>query len=145
LLPLTLAWKIAIPPNNPNDVKDELVKFFERNSFDVVETNIMVNYDLPVMEATNDSCRLLITTLTPDGSSRDATRLLAGDTDRLFVVFRSNVYTQQPTLWTLLYYLWSRFLRELGLIRYITPAIAVVANSSCDTGRLPWGELFRTP
>jgi hypothetical protein len=78
---------------------------------------------------------------TPDGSNRDLVRHLAAGTDRSFVVFRGTVYTQQPILWTVLDYLWSRFLRELGLVRHITPVIAVAVNTSCNAERLPWGEL----
>ena len=59
----------------------------------------------------------------------------AAEQDRSFVVFRGTVYAQQPILWTVLNYLWSRFLRELGLIRQITPVIAVAANFSCDAER----------
>lgn len=140
LVPLTLAWKIAVPPDNPDDLKEELVAFFERNGFNVVVTDESVNY-VPIIHATSNSCRLVIARLTPDGSNRDLIRSLTGDTDRQFVVFRGNVYTQQPVIWTVVHYLSSRFLRELGLRRDITPVIAVGGNSSCDTDRLPWGEL----
>jgi hypothetical protein len=140
LVPLTLAWKIAVPPYNPDHVKDELVEFFERNGFNVLVTEGMWIYG-PIIHATSDSCRLLIAGLAPDGSSRDLIQSVIGDTDRQFVVFRGEVYTQQPVIWTVVHYLSSRFLRELGLIRDVAPAIAVGANSSCDTDRLPWGEL----
>jgi hypothetical protein len=140
LIPLTLAWKIAVPSDRADDLKEELVDFFERNGFNVVVTQQLVNY-LPIIQATTDSCRLIIAKLTPDGSNRDLIRMLTGDTDRQFVVFRGDVHAQQPILLTVVYYLWSRFLRELGLIREITPVIAVGANSSCDTDRLPWSEL----
>jgi hypothetical protein len=140
LVPLTLAWKIAVPPYKPDDLKEELVEFFERNGFNVAVTDGMWIYG-PVIHATTGSCRLLVVRLSPDGSNRDLIRSVIGDTDRQFVVFRGDVYAQQPILWTVLHYLSSRFLRELGLRRDITPVIAVGANSSCDTDRLPWGEL----
>jgi hypothetical protein len=135
LVPLTLAWKIAIPPYEPDDLNGELVEFFERNGFNVAVT------DKLVLHATTDSCRLLIATLKPDGSNRDLIRSLTGYPDRQFVVFRGDVYTHQPVFWTVTYYLYSRFFRELGLIRDIAPVIAVGANSSCNTDRLPWREL----
>jgi hypothetical protein len=140
LVPLTLAWKIAIPPYNPDDLKEELIEFFQRNGFTVVVTDEVVNY-VPIIHVTTDSCRLIVARLTPDGSNRDLIRSLSGDMDRQFVVFRGNVYTQQPILWTVVHYLSSRVLRELGFIRDVTPVIAVGANSSCDSDRLPWGEL----
>ena len=94
------------------------------------------------MRATTASCRLQILKLNPDGSDRDLVRHLAMGTDyRLFFVFRGTVYTQQPTLRTVLNHFWSRFLRVLGFIRHNTPVIAVLAGSSCAAEQLPWGEL----
>ena len=53
LLPLTLAWKIAIPPYNPDDLKGELVGFFERNGFNVVVTDQLVDY-VPIIQANSE-------------------------------------------------------------------------------------------
>ena len=143
LIPLTLAWKIAIPPAyNPDHLKEALVEFFERNGFNVVVSVESVN-DEAIIHATSNSCRLVIAELTPNGYNRDLVRALAGDTDRQFVVFRGDLYTQQPILWTMIDDLWSRFLRELGLIRDSTPILAVGANSTCDTDGMPWDELAR--
>ena len=140
MLLLTIGWKIAIQPDDPNYRKEDLIKFFERNHFNVVVTDEMVNY-MPIIRASTASCHLQVARLTPDGSNRDLIRHLAAGTDRSFVVFRGTVYTQQPILWTVLDYLWSRFLRELGLVGHITPVIAVAVNSSCNAERLPWDEL----
>ena len=140
MLLVAFGWKIAIQPDDPNYLKEDLIKFLERNQFNVVVTDEVVN-DMPIIRATTASCRLQIGRLTPDGSNRNLIRHIAAGTDRSFVVFRGTVYAQQPVLWTVLNYLWSRFLRELGLIRHITPVINVAANSSCNAERLPWGEL----
>jgi len=140
MLLVALGWKIAIQPDDPNYLKEDLVKFLERNHFNVVVTDEVVN-DTPIIRATTASCHLQIGRLTPDGSNRDLIRHIAAGTDRSFVVFRGAVYAQQPVLWTVLNYLWSRFLRELGLIRHIAPVITVAVNSSCNAERLPWGEL----
>jgi len=140
VLLLTIGWKIAIQPDDPNYLKEDLIKFLERNHFSVVVTDEMVNYT-PIIRATTASCHLQIGRLTPDGSNRDLIRHIAAGTDRSFVVFRGAVYAQQPVLLTVLNYLWSRFLRELGLIRHIAPVITVAVNSSCNAERLPWGEL----
>jgi hypothetical protein len=140
VLLLTIGWKIAIQPDDPNYLKEDFINFFERNHFNVVATDEMVN-DTPIIRATSASCNLLVARLTPDGSNRDLIRHLAAGTDRSFVVFRGTVYTQQPILGTVLDYLWSRFLRELGLARHITSVIAVAVNSSCNAERLPWDEL----
>jgi hypothetical protein len=140
ILLLSIAWKIAIPPDNPGELENDLIEFLERNHFNVIVTERIVNY-MPIVEANTASCHLQIAKITPDGSNRDLIRQLVAGTDRLFVVFRGRVYTQQPILWTVLNYLWSRFLRELGFIRHIAPVIAVAANSSCEAERLPWYEL----
>ena len=140
MLLVALGWKIAIQPDDPNYLKEDLIKFLERNHFSVVVTDEMVNYT-PIIRATTASCHLQIGRLTPDGSNRDLIRHIAAGTDRSFVVFRGAVYAQQPVLLTVLNYLWSRFLRELGLIRHIAPVITVAVNSSCNAERLPWGEL----
>jgi hypothetical protein len=140
ILLLSIAWKIAIPPENPGDLEESLVGFFERNHFSVAVSEQMVNH-LPLMQANAVSCHLQIASLTPDGSNLNLIEALFGDNDRLFVVFRGQVYAQQPISWTVLSYLWSRVLRELGFIRHISPVIAVAANSSCDAERLPWNEL----
>jgi len=144
VLLLTIGWKIAIQPDDPNYLKEDLIKFFERNHFNVVVTDEMVN-DTPIIRATTASCHLQVARLTPDGSNRDLIRHLVAGTDRSFVVLRGTVYTQQPIVWTVLHHLWSRFLRELGLVRHITPVIAVAVNSSCNAERLPWGELQGVP
>jgi hypothetical protein len=142
VLLLTIGWKTAIQPDDPNYLKEDLIKFFERNHFTVVTDEMN---DTPIIRATTASCHLQVARLTPDGSNRDLIRHLAAGTDRSFVVFRGTVYTQQPILWTVLDDHWSRFLRQLGLARHITPVIAVAVNSSCNAERLPWGELQGVP
>jgi hypothetical protein len=144
MLLLAIGWKIAIEPDDPNYLKEGLVKFLERNHFNVVVTDEVVN-DTPIIQATTASCYLQIARLTPDGSNRNLIRHIAAGTDHSFVVFRGAVYAQQPVLWTVVNYLWSRFLRELGLIRHITPVVNVAVNSSCNAERLPWGELQGVP
>jgi hypothetical protein len=144
ILLVAVAWKIAVSPDNPNDLTEDLIKFFERNHFNVIVLDETLN-SIPAIEATTASCRLQIASLAPDGSDGDLIRHLATGTDHLFIVFRGTVYTQTPVLWTALNYLWSRFLLNLGLKQYITPIIAVAANLSCDAERLPWGELYGTP
>jgi hypothetical protein len=140
VLLLSIAWKVAISLDNQSDLKDSLVEFLERHGFNVVVTEQSVNH-MPLIQANTASCRLQVARLTPDGSNTDLIRSFATDADHLFVVFRGRVYPQQPILWTVLNYVGSRFLRELGLIRHITPVIAVAASASCDAEHLPWGEL----
>lgn len=141
VLLLAIGWKIAVPFEDPNYLKEDLVRFLERNHFNVVVADEMAAADMPIIRATRASCQLQVAKLIPDGSNRNLVRYLAIGTDRSFVVFRGEVYAQQPVPWTVLHYLWSRFLRELGLIRQITPVIDVAENLSCNAERLPWTEL----
>jgi hypothetical protein len=140
ILLLSIAWKIAIRPENADDLEKSLVRFFKGHHFNVVVSEQIVNHT-PIIQVDAISCHLQIASLTPDGSNLDLIQALVGDGDRLFVVFRGRVYTQQPILWTVLSYLGSRSLRELGFIGHISPVIAVKANSSCDAEGLPWSEL----
>ena len=140
LLLLSLAWKIAVPRDSQNTLENDLVEFLERNHFNVVVTQRMVDY-MPLIQANTASCHLQIARLTPDGSNRDLIQNLTIGADRIFVVFHGRVYKQQPILFTVLSYFWSRFLRELGLAKHITPIIAVAANSSCEAEQLPWADV----
>jgi hypothetical protein len=144
VLLLTIGWKVPLQPDDQNYLKEDLTKFLERNHFSVVVTNEMAA-NTPIIRATTALCDLQIARLTPDGSNRDLVRHLAAGTDRSFIVFRSAVYAQQPILWTVLHYLGSRFLRELGLVKHIAPVIAVAVNSSCNAEHLPWSELHDLP
>ena len=140
VLLLSIGWKLVIPSDSSGDLKDELVGFFERNDFHVVVTEESVNY-MPIIRVTTASCQLQVARLTYDGSNRDLIRHLTAGADRSFIVFRGSVYTQQPIFWTVLDYVWSRFLRELGFVRHISPVIHVAESSSCNAEELPWGEL----
>jgi hypothetical protein len=140
LLPLTLALKVTVGPDEANDLELEVVKFLRNQRFDVTSTSEKMNY-MPIIHATSGSCRVLVAKIFSDGSSRDLIGHLATVNDRVFIVFRGRVYAQQPILLTVVYYLWSRFLRELKLVRHITPVLAVVATTSCDAEHLPWDAL----
>jgi hypothetical protein len=143
VLLVAIGWKIAIPVENPDYLREDLVRFFERNQFDVVATDERATDTL--IRATRASCQLQVARLTPDGANRNLVQHLATGMDRSFVVFRGEVYARQPIMWTVLHYLWSRFLRELGWIRQISPIINVAENSSCNAERLPWPELQDRP
>jgi hypothetical protein len=140
VLLLTVGWKISVQPDDTNKLREDLIKFLERNHFAVVLTDEMVNF-MPIVRATAASCDMRIGRLTPDGSNRDLIRYLTAGADRSFIVFRGKVYPKQPILRTVLNYLWSRILRELGLTRQITPVLAVAVNSTCNADLLPWDEL----
>jgi hypothetical protein len=136
LLPLTVAWKVSVVAHDdPNELASEIIQFLNHQAFDVVLTELD---SMPVVQATSDSCRILIVQVEPDGSSQDLVRGLATKGDHVFIIFRGRVYAQQPVLLTVTDTLWSRSLRKLGLMRRITPVIAAVANASCNIEELPW-------
>jgi len=141
LILVAIAWKIAALPETLNDPKEDLVRFFDRNHFNVVVTD---GYTA-IIQATMELCHLKIAALSPNGSDRDLIQYFASGTDRLFIVFRGQVYAQQPVWWTELNDLWSRLLRNFGLKKHIMPPIAVAENLSCDAEQLPWGELYDIP
>ncbi|MCA1453685.1 hypothetical protein I6F35_10730 [Bradyrhizobium sp. BRP22] len=140
VLALAIGWKMVLPPDYQGHLKEDLVEFLERNHFNVVaryETGTLI------ISANAASCQMHVAKLTPDGSNANLVRHLTAGAQRSFVVFRSEIYTQQPVFWTVLDYLWSRFLRELRLTRNVSPVIDVAESSSCNAERLPWGELER--
>jgi predicted small integral membrane protein len=140
LLPLTLGWKLAVGLDDSNELKDRIVQFLVQHQFEVAVTEEIVE-GMQTVRATRQSCGMLISKTSPYGWRRHMISELATRTDRIFIVFRGRVYTEQPTWLTLVTHLWSRFLRELGLVRNITPVIAVIAAAGCDAERLPWNEL----
>jgi hypothetical protein len=138
VLSLAIGWKIVFPPDNQGHIMEDLVEFLERKHFNVVA---IYETGTPIIRASAASCQLHVARLTPDGSNANLIRHLTAGADRSFVVFRGEVYTRQPIFWTVLDYLWSRFLRELRLTRNVSPVISVAESSSCNAERLPWGEL----
>ena len=137
LLPLTLAWKLTVGLDDSNELKNRIVDFLVQHQFDVVVTEEVVE-GMPTIRAASEACRMLISKTTPSGWRRHMISELATATDRIFIVFRGRVYTEQPTWLTLVIHLWSRFLRKLGLVRNTTPVIAVIARALCDAESLPW-------
>jgi hypothetical protein len=131
----SIAWKIANFSYDQSASRNDVVKFLESNHFDIELTDDSIL-------ATTASCSLQVAYLEPDGSDQDRFRTtFATGKNHLFVVFRGRLYSQQPIFWTAANYLWSKRLRELGFIKYITPVIGVAATSSCDAEKLPWNEV----
>ena len=56
MLLVAVGWKIAIQPDDPNYLKEDLVKFLERNHFSVVVTDEMVN-STPIIRATASAAK----------------------------------------------------------------------------------------
>lgn len=138
---LSIGWKITIHTRDHFDPIKDLVSFLGRNHFAIQEAEKATEGFL-IVRATAASCRVQITSLAPDGSDQVRFQIsFAAGAKRSFIVFRGQVYPQQPIFWTTLDDLWSKLLRDFGFIRHAAPILAVAADSSCNAERLPWNEL----
>jgi len=143
-LSLTLAWKViarATPHEQPTDrhIQVRLAEFLVGQHFSV---SIMERAEQgkPAVTASSGSCRMLIIRSPALGWDRDLIRRYADAEDRVFVVYRGRIYSDQPTFRTVVDTLWSRFQRELGFTASPSPVFAVVARTGCEADRLPWDK-----
>jgi hypothetical protein len=145
LLPLTLGWKLAVREGGSTeatekDAQRQVAEFLIHQHFTVVVSE-QVAEGQPIIRATVGACRILIAKSPAVGWDRDLVRGYATATDRVFVVFRGNVYSDQPTWLTVSDFLWARVRREIGFKAQAAPVLAVIASTNCDAERLPWNEL----
>lgn len=140
LLPLTLVWKLTLKTEDSIQLKDGITKFLAVHSFVVSETKPELN-GMPVIHATAKNCKMLILRASPDGWTRDLIRKFATATDRIFIVFRGKIYTDQSSWIIMAGYLQSEILHRLRLVPHVRAVIAVVASEDCDAKRLPWDRL----
>ena len=138
LLPLSIAWKLAVKRENPIEIQNAIVEFLANQQFDVTVTKEPMNF-MPIIEANSASCSLRVLRVSPLGDEANVVHSFGGSTGHIFFVFRRSVYTQQPVWLTRTSYLWFRFFVELGLVSRIPPVIAVA--SSCNAEQLPWSVL----
>jgi hypothetical protein len=143
-LPLTLGSKLIARPDksvpSAMDVQQRVADFLVHQRYTVALTN-QTGEGQPMLRASAGACRILVASPDPMAWNRDAISRNATVADRSFVVFRGRVYKEQPTWLTVADFLWSRFQRELGLRAHAAPLLAVIATTSCNAERLPWGEL----
>jgi hypothetical protein len=137
---LSIALKVSVSSDAQSDWTNNVVRLLERNNFDVTVTKQIVNY-VPIIQASMDSCHLQVARIAPNGIDQDIVRHLAKGTDRLYIFFRGRMYTEQPIFWIRISYLWLARLRELRLIEHLPAVIAIIADSSCDVDRIPWGQV----
>jgi hypothetical protein len=134
----TIGWKVALQPENLGEIHDAVVKFLKDQKFDVRTTGESIE-DMPVIEATNETCHLRIARVSPLGHEAELVRKVSATNDRIFYVFRGVEYQEQPLRRTLANYFWFRFLREIGLVSRIPPVFAVM--TSCKGKQIPWAEM----
>lgn len=146
LLPLTLAWKLAVRPGDSGELTErketqlKVAEFLVRQHFAVASSEKMAE-GRPAIRATAGACRMLVAKSPALGWDRDMIRRNATVADEVFVVFAGKIYAEQPTWLTVPDFLWARFRRELGVNAQPTPVWAVIATTSCAAERLPWNEL----
>jgi hypothetical protein len=142
LIPVTMAWKLTVATEDVAELQAKLVKFLSDQHLEV-QADTQTMGDMPMLHAGAGACHLLVAKVSAVGSNRDVIRGLATKGDEVFTVFRGVTYPEQPTTWTVLTYLWSKVLSELGLMRHIVPVFAVVASPLCNAKQLPWEQLQR--
>lgn len=139
LLPLTLVWKFTLKVDDSIHLKDKITTFLVSQKFAVDEAPQELN-GMAIIRGSTDSCRILVMRASPDGWNRDIIRDMAAKTDRVFIVFRGEIYDDEVRWATLVGYLQSAFLYRLGLAPHERAVIAVIAPAVCDADRLPWDQ-----
>jgi len=144
-LAISLGWKVvarATPSERPSDrgIQARVAEFLVEQHFKVTILE-RAEEGKPSVTANSGSCRLLVIRSPALGWDRDLVRRYADAEDRVFVVFRGQVFADQPTFRTVLDALSSRFLRELGFKSWPNPVFAVIAKPGCEADRLPWGRV----
>ncbi len=140
LLPLTLAWKLAVGPGDQNEYAKALAQFLRQRAFDAVKMEPVMD-DMWVVRAHKGECDLFAVELVSSkGWTRDLIRTFAGSSDDVFIVSRGSVYDYDSTWLAVTDEIYSRVLRKIGLVR-AAPVLGVAATPKCAARRLPWNEL----
>ena len=138
LIPLTLAWKISVGADNPNEFRDRIVDFLAPRGFAVTTEDVMA---LPrLIHATRGECRMLFVDRLGTGWTRQLMESYGEATDRNFIIFRGKIYDGDPTWLTVTSGIYFRMLRRLGLGRSAM-VVGATASPACDPERLAWNEL----
>ena len=136
-LTLELKWAATVSEPNVKDTQLSVAEFLARQHFAV---SVPEKEGWTTIRATTPVCRMLVTNSPVLGWDRDVVARSATAGDHVFVVYRGKVYAERPS-WLIVSYLWSRFLRELGLKVQSTSVLAVIATTGCNAERLPWDQL----
>ena len=122
-------------------VQNKIASFLVREHFTVAVIPEEKTIQMPMVQATAGTCRMLVAKSSSDGADRDRIRPYSNADDIFFVVFAGRIYAEQPRLLTVLDYQWAKFQRQLGLEAETLPVLYVIATPNCDAERLPWVEL----
>ena len=138
LLPITMGWKMVVQPERPDEIANAVFKFLKDQKFDVRATAESIE-DMPIVEASSETCHLRIARVSPLGHEAELVRRASRPSEHIFYVFRGVDYPKQPVRQTLANYFWFKFLLELGLVSRVPPVFAVM--TSCAAEQLPWAAM----
>lgn len=137
LLPASLLWKLTVRPDDSQELRQAAVNFLLRQNFTMQESAD----DALTIRGQADKCRVFVRLTAQPRADWEMVRSAAAPDDKIFIVFRGRLYSEPPDQLLLTDYVWTRVLRELGLVRHLTPVLAVVASPDCHAEQLPWTEL----
>jgi hypothetical protein len=135
---LSVTWKVSARLGDSFEVEGTIVDFLIRQHFDAAVTDVTTR-GRPVISATSGSCRMLL--IADTQWKPDTFEDVAVPIDRLYLIFRGEVYDMKSTFVPILNHKLSRMLRRLGLSRQEAPLISVATSDSCAIEQLPWQEL----
>jgi hypothetical protein len=146
LLAVTVSWKIVVQLANSDAAEQpspyaKMAEFLTRQHFNVAVAKNLEE-GVPTIRADSGPCRLLVATTTPEGSGHDRLRSYVTQDDTIFVVYRGQVYAQQPVWETVLDWIWFKLRQELGSRPRSMPIFVVIARENCGAERLPWSEAY---
>jgi hypothetical protein len=140
LIPLTLAWKILVGADNPNEFTDRIVDFLASRGFVATTEEVMGLPSFQLIRATKGECRMIFVDRMGTGWTRQLMESHADAEDRNFIVFRGEIYEGDPTWLTATTNIFFRTLRRLGFGRSAL-VVGVAASPACDAERMAWNEL----
>jgi hypothetical protein len=138
LLPPTLAWKLYIGVENPNEFTERTLAFLTRSGFEARIVDEMLG--MQVVSAIKGDCHMFVADRAGTGWTRQLIDSLGEDTKRNFIVFRGGVYNGDPTWLLVIATICLKNLRRLGLARSAIVA-GVAASPGCDSEPVMWTEL----
>jgi hypothetical protein len=139
-LPLTLAWKASVRPDDPSYLVGDIVAFLAAQSFAAAASEVDVDH-LPIVEAERADCRLRVMKASYYGADRDTIRSLTPPGARLIFIYRGTVYAEQPVWLIVSDQIWMRFLLSLRLAEHAPPVLAVAAAPECRVESMAWQSL----
>jgi hypothetical protein len=103
-----------------------------------VSDRYLGDHDPPLLPVHKPGCSMLIASVSPLGWHRDVLSRIVRPHERLFFVYRGEVFGEQPVWRTSARYHWDRVLSYAGLAGPDEPVLGVIAGRSCGYGPVDW-------